>query len=130
MADFYDEMRTMASELLAPTSSGGLGQGSVELIRVTPGIIDPAKPWLPVVPTKQVEKLDGAVKGVSSKLVGTEAGSAIIMASDREAICTAPKMGYEAGDLLSVDGVQVMILSVSKIPAAGTTVAIKLIIRG
>lgn len=130
MADFYDDLAAMASDLLAPTSSGGLGQGVIELIRVTPGVADPDKPWLPVDPTEQTELLKGAVKGVSSELVGTEAGSAVILASDREVICAPPTMQYQAGDLLSVDGVRVNILSVERIPAAGTVSAVKFIIRG
>ena len=126
----YDDLATMASELLAPTSQNGLGQGVIELIRVTTGVVDHDKPWLPVQPTEQTELLKGAVKGVSSKLVGTEVGSAVILASDREAICAAPAMQYRAGDILSVDGVRVNILSVQRIPEAGTTVAVKFIIRG
>ena len=130
MADFYESMRTMASELLSPTSSNGLGQGVIQLIRVTPGVPDSAKPWLPVQPTEQTELLKGAVKGVSSKLVGTEVGSAVILASDREAICAVPAMQYQAGDILSVDGVRVTILSVERIPAAGTVSAVKFLVRG
>lgn len=126
---FYDDLADMASELLSPTASGGLGQGVIQLIRVTQGVVDPDKPWLPVQPTEQTETLKGAVKGVSSKLVGTEVGSAVILASDREAICAAPTMQYQAGDILSVDGVRVNILSVQRIPEAGTTVAVKFIIR-
>ncbi|NLY14606.1 MAG: hypothetical protein GXZ10_13445 [Gammaproteobacteria bacterium] len=125
----YDDMETMVGEMLAPESEGGLGQGAVQLIRVTPGVPDSAKPWLPVQPTEQTELLKGAVKGVSSKLVGTEVGSAVILASDREAICAAPNMRYQAGDILSVDGVRVNILSVQRIPEAGTTVAVKFIVR-
>lgn len=127
---FYDDLAAMASELLAPTSSGGLGQGVIQLIRVTPGVVDPDKPWLPVQPTEQTETLNGAVKGVSSKLVGTEVGSAVILASDREAICAAPAMQYQAGDILSVDGVRVAVLSVERIPAAGTVSAVKFLVRG
>ena len=119
----------MVGEMLAPESEGGLGQGTVQLIRATPGVVDSDKPWLPVQPTEQTETLKGAVKGVSSKLVGTEVGSAVILASDREAICAAPAMQYQAGDALSVDGVRVNILSVQRIPEAGTTVAVKFIIR-
>src|SRR5690554_745338 len=98
-------MKAAAEELLAPTSTGGLGQGTIVLTRTTPGEPDEDKPWLPATPTTQTEPLDGAVKGVSSRLVGTEVGSSVILASDREAICTVPSMGYEAGDVLSVDGV-------------------------
>jgi len=130
MSDFYTEMAQAASELLAPTSQNGLGQGVIELIRVTQGVVDSDKPWLPVTPTEQTELLKGAVKGVSSKLVGTEVGSAVILASDREAICAAPAMQYQAGDILSVDGVRVTVLSVERIPAAGTVSAVKFLIRG
>ena len=129
MSDFYSDLATMASELLAPTSQNGLGQGVIQLIRVTQGVVDSDKPWLPVQPIEQTELLKGAVKGVSSKLVGAEVGSAVIIASDREAICAAPAMQYQAGDILSVDGVRVNILSVQRIPEAGTTVAVKFIIR-
>lgn len=128
--DFYASMAQTARELLAPTSAGGLGQGTIVLTRTTPGEPDEDKPWVPVEPTKKPETLDGAVKGVSSRLVGTEVGSSVILASDREAIVTVPSMGYEAGDVLSVDGVEVTIISVQRIPEAGTTAAVKFIIRG
>lgn len=130
MSDFYDDLADMASELLAPTSSGGLGQGVIELIRVTQGVVDPAKPWLPVQPTEQTEALKAAVRGVYSRLVGTEVGSAVILASDRQVICAPPAMDYQAGDVLSVDGVRVTVLSVERIPAAGTVSAARFIIRG
>ena len=127
--DFYDEMKAMAAELLAPTSQDGLGQGVIVLTRIAQGEPNPDRPWLPVEPVKKTEKLDGAVKGVSSQLVGTEAGSAVILASDREAICTVPKMGYKAGDMLSIDGVGCVILAAMPIPAAGATVALRFIVR-
>lgn len=129
MADFYAEMAAMAGDLLAPTSQGGLGQGEVKLIRVTPGMPDPIKPWEPVKPTTQTETLRGAVRGVSQRLIGTEVGGAVILASDRQAICTVPTMQYQAGDVLSVDGVPVHILSFERIPAAGVASAVKFIIR-
>lgn len=130
MSDFYDEMYAMANELLAPTSQSGLGQGVITLTRTTQGEPDEDAPWIPVEPSKKTERLNGAVKGVNSRLVGTEVGSAVILASDREAICTVPSMGYEAGDVLSVDGKPVTILSVSNVPAAGIAAATKFIIRG
>ena len=127
--DFYDEMKAMAAELLAPTSKDGLGQGELLLVRTIQGEPNPAAPWLPVTPINQTEKLDGAVNGVDSKLVGTEVGSAVILASDREAICTVPKMSYKAGDMLSIDGVDCVILAAMPIPAAGATVALRFIVR-
>lgn len=129
MAGLYDDMATMARDLLAPEDVGGLGQGAIQLIRITPGAVDPDKPWLPVQSIEQTETLSGAADGVSSELVGTEAGGTVIIASDRAVVCAAPTMQYQAGDLLSVDGVRVNILSVQRIPAAGTVVAVKFIIR-
>lgn len=129
MSDFYDDMAKMTAELLSPTSAQGLGQGVIVLTRITQGVPDPSKPWEPVKPIKTTEKLDGAVKGVDSKLVGTEAGSAVILASDREAICTVPAMNYKAGDILSIDDVDCVILAAMPIPAAGTAVALRFIIR-
>lgn len=129
MADFYQQMAAVSAELLAPTSQGGLGQGEIKLTRITQGTPDPDKPWEPVSPTKTTETLKGAVKGVDSKLVGTEAGSAVIRATDREVICAPPSIGYMAGDVLSIDSKDVLILSVQKIPAAGITSAVKFIVR-
>lgn len=129
MADFYDEMALVAIEMLSPTSQGGLGQGRIELIRTTPGTPG-ANPWDPVEPVTETELLKGAVRGVDKRLVGTNVGDAVILASDRQAICATPKMDYTAGDTLSVDGKPVHIISVENIPAAGTRVAVKFLIRG
>jgi hypothetical protein len=130
MADFYSSMQKMARDLLAPTSAGGLGQGDIKLTRITPGVPDPAQPWLPVTPTTQQETLRGAVRGVSKELIGVEAGGTVILASDRQAICAVPSMSYKAGDNLVVDGVPVVIIRFEKIPAAGITSAVRFIIRG
>ncbi len=128
MADFYAEMAQMASELLAPTSQDGLGQGNIVLSRQTsvPG----ANPWDPPVTTPKTETLRGAVRGVSKELVGVEVNGTVILASDRQAICAPPSMGYTAGDTLVVDGVPVHIVAVQNIPAAGITSAVRFIIRG
>lgn len=127
---FYEDMRAAAAELLAPTSAGGLGQGKITLTRTTPGTPDPLNPFEPVEPNKQPVTLDGAAFGVTSDMIGTQAGSAVILATDRYAICTVPSIGYEAGDTLSIDGKTVNIISVENIPAAGVTCAVKFIIRG
>lgn len=129
MADFYSEMAAMTRGLLAPTSQGGLGQGEIVLTRKTPGMPGP-NPWDPVEPVTQSETLGGAVSGISQQLVGTEMGGAVLLASDRQAICEPPRMEYQAGDVLSVDGVPVHILGVKRIPAAGTVSAVKFFIRG
>lgn len=129
MGDFYSDMAAVTASLLAPTSQGGLGQGTVTLTRSTPGAPG-ANPWDPVTPTKQTETLKAAVRGVDARLVGTEVGGAVILASDRQAICAVPVMTYTAGDTLSVDGKPVHVISVERIPAAGIAAAVKFIIRG
>lgn len=129
MDDFYSDMGGVARDLLAPTSQGGLGQGEIVLTRKTPGTPGP-NPWDPVEPVTQTETLSGAVRGVSQRLVGTEVGGTVILASDRQAICAVPVLQYQAGDVLSVDGVPVHIIDFERIPAAGTTSAVKFIIRG
>lgn len=130
MADFYQSMQQMARDLLAATSQGGLGQGEIILTRIIKGAPDPSAPWIPPADTKESETIRGAVRGVSKELIGTEVGGAIIVASDRQAICEVPKQPYTAGDILSVDGVPVHILSVTNIPAAGITSAVRFLIRG
>lgn len=130
MADFYADMAQMASELLAPTNQGGLGQGVIVLVRSTPGTPNPNAPWEPVTPTVTTETLKGAARGVDSRLVGTEVGGAVVLATDRQVICAPPAMQYRAGDTLSIDGVPVHVIAVEKIPAAGVTSAVKFIVRG
>src|SRR5690554_4236578 len=127
MADFYSDMAKMAEDLLAPTSQNGLGQGSIVLSRLSsvPG----ANPWDPPVTTPKTETLKGAVRGVSKELIGVELGGTVILASDRQAICAPPSMGYTAGDVLVVDGVPVNIISVQNIPSAGIVSAVRFVIR-
>lgn len=129
MSDFYSDLATMARDLLAPTSQGGLGQGTLVLTSITPGTPDPLEPWKPVIPQTTTQTLRGAVKGVSSELVGVAAGETVIVATDREAITEVPSIAYKAGDLFSVDGKEVRVIAVQPIPAAGTTSAAKWIIR-
>ena len=127
MSSIYDRGAALTARMLAPDK---YGQGTVKLIRVTQGVVDPDKPWLLVQPTEQTETLKAAVRGVDSRLVGTEAGSAVILASDREVVCAPPAMDYQAGDIMSIDSVRVTVLSVERIPAAGTVSAVKFITRG
>lgn len=130
VVDFYSQMADMARGLLAPTSVGGLGQGEIVLTRTIKGTPDPSAPWIPPVDTTESQTIRGAVRGVSKELVGTEVGGAVIVASDRQAITEVPRQPYTAGDILSVDGVPVHILSVTNIPAAGVTSAVRFLIRG
>lgn len=129
MADIYTRLQGTTRRLLRPAAQGGLGQGEIVLTRKTPGVPGP-NPWDPVEPVTQAETLRGAVRGVSQRLVGTEMGGTVILASDRQAICEVPQMQYQAGDTLSVDGVPVHIIAFERIPAAGIAAAVKFTIRG
>ena len=129
MSDFYSDLATMARDLLAPTSVGGLGQGTLVLTSITPGTPDPLEPWKPVTPQTTTQTLRGAVKGVSSKLIGVEVGGTVIVSTDREAITEVPNIAYKAGDLFIVDGKEVRVISVQPIPSAGTVSAVRWIIR-
>ncbi|MGE8376217.1 MAG: hypothetical protein ACN6N5_12855 [Diaphorobacter nitroreducens] len=129
MADIYTRLQGTTRRLLRPATQGGLGQGEIVLTRKTPGTPGP-NPWDPVEPVTQAETLRGAVRGVSQRLVGTEMGGTVILASDRQAVCEVPQMQYQAGDTLSVDGTPVHIIAFERIPAAGTTSAVRFTIRG
>lgn len=126
---FYHDMADMVKDLLTPDNEGGLGQGTITLTRIT-RTENQDKPWELSQEISETETLDGAVRGVSKELIGKEMGGTVLLTSDRQAICTVPGMGYSAGDILSVDGVPVNIITVENIPAAGTTVTVKFTIRG
>ena len=129
MADFYSELAAVAAQMLAPTSQGGLGQGQIVLTHSVPGAPNPATPWEPVEPTVTTETLKGAARGVDARLVGTEVGGTVVLASDKQVTCAPPTIAFTAGDTLTIDGVPMHIIAVEKKPAAGTTVAVKFLVR-
>lgn len=129
MPDIYTQMAAVAAQMLAPTSQNGLGQGQIVLSHSVPGTPNPAKPWEPVEPTVTTETLKGAARGVDARLVGTEVGGTVVLASDKQVTCAPPAIDYAAGDTLTIDGVPMHIIAVQKLPAAGTTVAVKFIVR-
>lgn len=130
MTDFYADMAQVAKDMLAPTGEGGLGQGSIQLVRYTPGDA-PAHPWEPpATETRTVTVLNGAASGVAKELVGTpvENGGQIV-ATDRQVIVAPWGGGYEPADVLELDGIPVTILSVKNIPAVGTVCAVRFVVR-
>jgi hypothetical protein len=130
VADFYADMRAVASELLAPTDEGGLGQGKIELVRSTPGE-EPVNPWdPPSEPTITKTTLQGAASGVSKELVGTpvENGGQVV-ATDLEVIVSVWGGSYAPGDVLKIDDAPVTVLKIENIPAAGTPCAVRFIVR-
>lgn len=127
MASIYERGAALSKRLLAPSR---FGQGTVILTHYEPGTPDPAKPFDPVEPVAMSETLRAAVRGVSQKLVGTELGGTVILASDLQAICAPPALSYQAGGSISVDGRSVHVISFDRIPAAGTPSAVRFILRG
>lgn len=130
MSDFYADMRAAATELLAPTDQGGLGQGSIVLVREVPGAPG-ANPWdQPSPSTYARTTLHGAARGVSKELVGlpVETGGQIV-ATDLMVIVSVWGGAYEPGDALEIDDSPVTVLKIDNIPAAGPPVAIRFVVR-
>jgi hypothetical protein len=124
-------MAGVSKRLLRPTSQNGLGQGKIELVRLTPGT-PPVNPWdPPTAPTLTKTTLNGAATGVGKELVGTPVavGNAIV-ATDLSVIVAPWGGAYDPADKLELDGKPVTILKVENIPAVGTVSAIRFIVRG
>lgn len=65
---FYEDMAQTARDLLAPTDAGGLGQGTIALVRYVPGAPS-ANPWdPPATPSREVTVLDGALDALAARL--------------------------------------------------------------
>lgn len=111
---FYDEMQAVASGLLAEFK-----QGAVTLVRVVPGVPDPATPWLPGAPTETTYVLDATVARVAEKYVD----GALILSTDNQVIFAAPAIEPELSDRLVIDGTVHTMKDIRPIPAAGTPVA-------
>ena len=90
---------------------------------MTPGV--PAQPWIPAPETRTTIAIDAVVSGVAKEFVDDKT----IMATDLSVLCAVPDMDYQPGDELSIDGHPVTILRVVDIPAAGTKVATRFIVR-
>lgn len=130
MPDFYLEMAATARDLLAPTAEGGLGQGEIVLVKLTPGA-PPANAWdPPTAPGRTETPLDGAASGVGKELVGLVAlNGTSIVASDLQVIVAPWDGEADPEDLLELDGAATTILRVDKIPAVGITAAVRIVVR-
>ena len=129
MADFYGKMQGVATGLLTKFK-----QGTVTLTRTT--YAAKVNDWdPPVVPVDTVYTLNAAVREVSRKYIdGTN-----ILRSDGQ-INFAVKATDASGSLvditpvktdkISIDGDDVTILDLIRVPRAGTAVAFILIYRG
>ena len=120
---FYDELQQVARDLLAPDTSGGLGQGAITLVRTTPGTPDPSQPWVPVTPTVTTEDVN-QISNTKAEYVS--AGT--IVQTDLAYVIEAPRVIQpKPGDTVKVGGVHVGgIVHCEPFPAHGVTVLVKL----
>lgn len=130
MGDFYADMADMARELLAPTSKGGLGQGTIELVRYLDGP-RPANPWdPPAQPERDITVLDGVARGVGKELIGAPVENGGQVVATDLVVIVAPWGGeYDPGDVLEIDGAPVTVLRAENIPAAGPACAVRFVVR-
>lgn len=115
---FYDDMRATADSLLGDLGQGTIGYLATEV--VAPGLTDIDPPTI----TRTYALVNGVARGVSSKFVDNET----ILASDLQVIVQA-RAEVAVGDALRIDGVDHAIVRVDNIPAAGTVVARRVIVR-
>ena len=130
VADFFDEMAKMARDVLKPSDQGGLGArtGSIKYVRLTPAA--PGNPWEPPgTPTRTEIPVRAQAFGMNKQLVGTQIENNVLMATDLYVICERIPNGYDPADIIEIDGVDVTILGVQNIPAAGIVSAVKFFVR-
>lgn len=117
MIGFYDDMADMARELLAPEDEGGLGQGTVQLKRVTLGT--PPNEWTPAPETVETWPLSATVKRLHQRY---ENGILIVETGDLVTFA-APSVEPQMTDKLVIDGVEHAMGDLRPLPAAGRPVA-------
>lgn len=114
----YDDLKPIAASLMKEFK-----QGEVQLIKLTAGT-GPADN--PGIPTETLVDLDAVVKGVSYKYVA----GGFAVASDLT-VSAAPVAGYtpEITDFISIDGARYKIVFMIDLPAVGTRIVWKFIVR-
>lgn len=131
MTDFFDDMAAMARDLLKPSDQGGLGakSGSIQYVRLTPGT-PPVNSWdPPSTPVRAELDVRAQAFGISKELVGTMIENTALVATDLYVICERIPDGYKPTDVIEIDGKDVTILGVQRIPAAGIASAVKFFVR-
>jgi hypothetical protein len=120
MAGFdYGRMQSTATRLL-----DRFNQGNIVLTKVVtaPG----PNEWTPGESTPAPHTLKATAKGVSAEYIdGTT-----IVATDLEITAAAFAAEPDMADTLTIDGKAVQVLRIIRLPAAGTLVAWKILVRG
>lgn len=112
---FYDEMQSVATELLTEFK-----QGTIVYRAPTAG----AQPWEPVA-YSDTPVSGGTVKGVSQRYV-----TDLVTTSDLHAILPVFGVAPTNAGRLIIDGVERQIISVMPSPAAGTVVCWHVFVKG
>lgn len=118
MANFYEEMQSVASGVLAEFK-----QGTIIYVGLTaqPG----ATPDDPGVPTEVQTTVNAVARAVSTKYVdGTH-----IVQSDRQVTMPGDGPVPDMNGYMLIDGVRYKIVEIMPIPAAGTPVTFIVIVR-
>lgn len=127
MAGFdYGRMQKTATRLMERFK-----QGTVTITRVTPGTPDPSTPWLPVAGTPVSYDLSATVSAITvDQATSKFIDGTTIKATDLVVTCAVPPIEPDAGDSVALDGKPLIVLKVLRLPAAGTAVAFKFIVKG
>lgn len=126
-APIFIRARATANRLLAPNR---MGNANITITRRTR--VPPENSWEDPTWTTQSETLRAQAFGVKKEWIGSPAGEGsgpVIVASDRYVIAALPAMSYEAGDVVSIDGNPVTVLSVQPSPATSDEAVLRLIVR-
>lgn len=114
----YDELKPVVSELLAEFK-----QGTIQLVQLTSGAGSPDDPGAP---TETVIELDAVARGASFKYV--KDGFAV--ATDLEVTAAViDGVTPSKNDFIVIDGQRYKIIEDLRVPAAGTKVAWKFLVR-
>lgn len=118
---FYDDMQGVAADLLAEFK-----QGLITLTRTPLADPDEDSPWQPgEAGEPTVYTLDATVKGVSAEFVD----GSTILSTDLQVMAAVPPVVPAMTDVLAIDGSDVVLIRIDTIPAAGTPVAYRFIVR-
>lgn len=114
---FYEDMQGVATELLTE-----FNQGALRLKRHTPG---GGPPHNPGAPTYVPYPVSGVVSGVSEEHLK----DTLIKSTDLVAKIAVPDYEPRLQDRFEIDGSEINIVKVRRIPEAGTAVAFEVFLR-
>lgn len=115
---FYSDLAATADALL-----GDFAQGVIYLIRAYSSNED--APWDLSESTELIYEFKGTVKGVSNNLIdGT-----LIKSGDLSVTLTIGKVTPKVGDIIEIDMQRYNVITATQVPAAGTPIVNKLVVR-